>query len=170
MGLGEPWADAYLGAFRPYNAGMTFTPRQAIATVTGVFLLTFIGDAAVAQNPTPPAAAQPAPTQHPLVKEAQQLGTDGKLAEALALYRKALVADPKLVDAHLGAGRTLDLTGQHDDARRHFATAIELADPTARAQAQTAMAVSYAFEARAADAAKVYEKVFTDRMTAANAN
>lgn len=149
---------------------MTFTPRQAIVTITGVFLLTFVGDAAVAQNPTPPAAAQPAPTQHPLVKEAQQLGTDGKLAEALALYRKALVADPKLVDAHLGAGRTLDLTGQHDDARRHFATAIELADPTARAQAQTAMAVSYAFEARAADAAKVYEKVFTDRMTAANAN
>ena len=61
-------------------------------------------------------------------------------------------------------------TGQHDDARRHFATAIELAGPDAKAQARTAMAVLYAFEAKAADAAKFYEQVFADRMAAGNAN
>ncbi len=149
---------------------MTFTLRQTIAISAGVFLLTFIGDAAVPQNPMPPAPAQPAPAPHPLVKEAQQLATEGKLAEALAVYRKALAAEPKLVDAHLGAGRTLDLTGQRDDARRHFATAIALAGPDATAQALTAMAVSYAFEAKAADAAKFYEKVFADRMAAGNPN
>jgi len=160
---------AYLGSFQAYNAGMTSTLRQAIVTIAGVFLLAFIGDPARAQNPMPP-AAQPAPAQNPLIKEAQQLGTEGKLAEALALYRQALAADPKLVEAHLGAGRTLDLTGQYDDARRHFATAIELAGPTAKAQALTAMAVSYAFEARAADAAKFYEKVFADQIAAGNAN
>lgn len=149
---------------------MTFTFRQMIATVTGVLLLIFIGNAAVAQNPTPPAAAQPAPAQNPLVKEAQQLVTDGKLAEALALYRKALAADPKLVDALLGAGRTLDLTGQHAEARRHFANAIEVAGPDTKDETRTAMAVSYAFEAKAADAANYYQQVFRDRMAAGNAN
>jgi len=143
--------------------------RLGLATIAGVVLLVFLGASAVAQNPLPPTAAQPAP-QNPLVKEAQQLGTEGNFAEALTLYRKALAADPKLVDAHLGAGRTLDLTGQHDDARQHFATAIELASPNAKAQALTAMAVSYAFEAKAADAAKFYERVFADRMAAGNAN
>ncbi|MBA3885845.1 MAG: tetratricopeptide repeat protein [Acidobacteria bacterium] len=139
--------------------------------MTGVFLVTSIGGAALAQSPAPPAAAQPAaPPQHPLIKEARQLGTEGKLAEALAVYRKALAADPKMVDAHLGAGRTLDLTGQHAEARRHFATAIELAAPAAKAQAQIAMAVSYAFEGKAADAATFYEKVFAARVAQGNAN
>ncbi|MBA3297297.1 MAG: tetratricopeptide repeat protein [Acidobacteria bacterium] len=158
---------------------MTFTIRQTIALLAGVFLLGSGGDAALAQTPAPSPTPQPAPTaqpapapapQNPLIKEAQQLGTDGKLPEALALYRKALAADPRFVDAHLGAGRTLDLTGQHIDARRHFATAIELAAPAAKAQALTAMAVSYAFEAKAADAATFYEKVFTERMAAGNAS
>lgn len=144
-------------------------------------MLTAIGTAAIAQTPTPPpavppaarpappAAVPPAPAQHPLIKEAQQLVTDGKLPEALGVYRKAIEADPKLVDAHLGAGRTLDLTGQHADARRHFLTAIDLAGPTTKAQALTAMAVSYAFESKAADAATFYERVFAERMAAGNA-
>jgi hypothetical protein len=66
---------------------MTLQLRQAIAAMTGVFLLTFVGDAAVAQNPVPPAAAQPAPAENPLLKEAQQRGTEGKLPEALAARR-----------------------------------------------------------------------------------
>lgn len=148
---------------------MTFTLRQAITTMTGLFLLTVAGHAAVAQTPAPQ-AAQPAPAQHPFVKEAEQRVTDGKFAEALTLYRQALAADPKLVDAHLGAGRALDLTGQYDEARRHFATAIELAGPDTKPQAQNALAVSYAFEARAADAAKVYQQLFDDRMAAGNPN
>lgn len=148
----------------------TMTIHRPTATIAGVFLLTFLAHSAVAQTPAPPAAAQPAPAQNPLVKEAQQLATDGKFAEALALYRKALAADPKLVDAHLGAGRTLDLMGQHADARRHLGNAIELAGPDTRDQAKTAMAVSYAFEAKAADAATFYQQVFRDRMAAGNAN
>jgi len=152
-----------------YDNGMSFPFRQSLATFTAVCFLALIGDAAAAQNPMPP-AAQPAPAQNSLVTDGQRLATEGKLSEALALYRQALAADPKLVDAHLGAGRTLDLTGQHDEARRHFATAIEQAAPDAKAQALTAMAVSYAFEARAADAAKFYERVFADSIAAGNAN
>ena len=147
------------------------TLRQLIAVSAGVCLLSFVADSVMAQNPPPPAAAQPAAPVNPLIKEAQQLATDGKLVEALAAFRKALAADPKLaVDAHLGAGRTLDLMGQHIDARRHLASAIQLAGPDMKDQARAAMAVSYAFEAKAADAAKFYEPVFNDRMAAGNAN
>ncbi len=159
-----------------YNVRMTLTPRQTIATMTGVFLVSSIGGGAIAQSPAPPAATQTAPAQpaappqHPLISEAQQLVTEGKLAGALAVYRKALAADPTMVAAHLGAGRTLDLTGQHAEARRHFASAIELAAPAAKAQAQTAMAVSYAFEGKAADAATFYERVFAARLAEGNAN
>ncbi|MBA2304567.1 MAG: tetratricopeptide repeat protein [Acidobacteria bacterium] len=149
---------------------MTLTLRPPLATLTGVLLLTLTGGAAVPQNPAPPPPAQAAPPQNPTIKEAEQLVTDGKLEEALALYRKALAADPKLIDAHLGAGRTLDVTGQHAEARKHFTTAIELARPDAKAQALNAMAVSYAFESRAADAAKFYEQGFKERMATGNAN
>jgi len=155
---------------------MTFTLRQAFSTMTGMAVLTCVAGGALAQTPVPatpvqaaPVAQPAAPPQHPMIKEAQQLVTDGKVAEALALYRKALAADPTLVDAHLGAGRMLDVTGQHADAQRHFLTAIELAPPTGKAAAQTAMAVSYAYESKAAEAATFYEQVFAARMAAGNA-
>ncbi|MCA1560331.1 MAG: tetratricopeptide repeat protein [Acidobacteria bacterium] len=148
---------------------MTFPFPQLIITIAGALLLTFTPHDAVAQNPTPP-PAQAAPAQNPVIKEAQQLVTAGKFAEALAVYRKVLAADPKRVDAHLGAGRTLDLMGQHADARRHLASAIEAADPDTKDQARTAMAVSYAFESKAADAGTFFEAVFKDRMAAGNPN
>ena len=134
-----------------------------------LLLLTIATNAgATAQNPAPPVAAQPAATPHPLIKEADGLVAEGKLADALAVYRKALAADPKLVEAHLGAGRTLDLTGQYAEARRHFATAIEVAPPAVKVQALNAMAVSYAFESKAQEAASYYEKVISERMAQAN--
>lgn len=47
---------------------------------------------------------------------------------------------------HTQEGVALDLLGRGDEARRHFAQAIELApSPQAKAQAQRAMAMSYAF-------------------------
>lgn len=118
------------------------------------------------QQPTPPAAAAPA---NPLLQEAQTHATSGRHAEALALFEKAIASDPKLVNAHVGAGRALDMLGRHADARRHFAQAIELATGDARAQPLSAMAVSYAFEANAAEAAKFYGKLFDERMAAGNA-
>ena len=114
------------------------------------------------QNPQQPGSVQP--PQHPLVKEAQQLANDGKHAAALEQYRKALAADAKLAEAHLGAGRMLDLLGKHEEARQHLSKAIELAGPDLKDQARAAMAVSYVFESRAADAAKYYEQVFNDRV------
>ena len=62
------------------------------------------------------------------------------------------------------------MLGQHAQARQHFAKAIELAGPEIRDEARTTMAVSYAFESKAADAAKYYEPVFNDRVSAKNFN
>lgn len=133
----------------------------------GSFLALFLTGSLAAQQP-PASPAGPAPA--PLIQDAQKLLNDNQLKEALALYEKVMASDPKLVDAHLGAGRTLDLLGRHADARRHFTHAIELAPADARAQPLSAMAVSYAFEGNAAESATFYQKVFDERMAAKNAN
>jgi tetratricopeptide (TPR) repeat protein len=120
---------------------------------------------AAQQPPASPAGTGP----NPIVQEAQKRQNDNQLNEALALFEKAIASDPKAVDAHLGAGRTLDLLGRHADARRHFTHAIELATGDARVQPLSAMAVSYAFEGNAADSAKFYQQVFNQRLAAGNA-
>jgi tetratricopeptide (TPR) repeat protein len=128
--------------------------------IAAILVLTFTGSTALAQPPAP----------NPRLKEAEQLVSDRKFSDALALYRKAIEADAKFVDAHLGAGRVLDLTGKHGEARKHFATAVDLATPEAKPQALSAMAVSYAFESRARESVSFYEKVFNERIAQGNAN
>ncbi|MEO5894459.1 MAG: tetratricopeptide repeat protein, partial [Vicinamibacterales bacterium] len=148
---------------------MTFTRHCSGAVLAGLFF-TITVSATPAQIPTPQAAAPTAAVQNPLVKEAQQLAGQGKHAEALDLYRKAMAADPKLVEAQLGVGQMLDMLGKHEEARQQLAKAIALAGPELKDQARTAMAVSYAFESKAADAGTFYEPVFNDRVAAANFN
>ncbi|MEO6214200.1 MAG: tetratricopeptide repeat protein [Vicinamibacterales bacterium] len=148
---------------------MNFRYHRSVAALTGL-LVTLAVSVTVAQTPLPQAAASPAAVQNPVVKEAQQRASEGKHADALELYRKALAADPKLFDAHLGVGQMLDMLGKYEEARQQLMAAIELASPATRDQARTAMAVSYAFESKAADAGKYYEQVFNDRVAAANFN
>lgn len=115
-----------------------------------------------------PAGAQGTEDPAQLVKEAATLTTAGKYDEALAFYQRAITLKPDSFDAHLGIGTTLDLKGQYGEARRHLTRAIELAaDGTPQAQALNAMAVSYAFEQNAKDAAKYYQRLL-DRQTTAN--
>ncbi len=79
-------------------------------------------------------------------RPAQQLIREGKLDEALALYKKALADAPGSLSLHSAMGNLLDLMGKSDDAHAEFARAIELAAaPDAKAQQQRAMAMSYAF-------------------------
>jgi tetratricopeptide (TPR) repeat protein len=106
--------------------------------------------------------------QAELAKQAQKLESDGKRKEALAVYRQILDKDPKYFDAHLGLGRVLDLEGQYAEARLHIQKAIELAPESEMNSAISIMAVSYAFEGNAAEAAKYYQKVF-DRQILAGA-
>ena len=136
------------------------------SVVCGLFF-TLIASSALPQTTTPQ-TAQPAAPQNPLIKGAQDLASAGKHTEALELYRKAMAADPKLVDAHIGVGQMLDMLGLHEEARQQLTKAIALAGPETKDQARTALAVSYAFESRAADAAKYFEQVFNDRVAAAN--
>jgi tetratricopeptide (TPR) repeat protein len=71
----------------------------------------------------------------------------GKLDEALALYRQTLQTSPDSVAANNAAGVVLDLMSQGTEARKYFAKAIEVApNPQSKAGAQRAMAMSYAFE------------------------
>jgi tetratricopeptide (TPR) repeat protein len=92
-----------------------------------------------------PAGQQP--PQPEFIRQSQALTRQGKLDEALAIYRDVLQKEPNSIPANNAAGGVLDLMGKGAEARKHFAKAIEAADtPQSKAAAQRAMAMSYAFE------------------------
>ncbi len=102
-----------------------------------------------------------------LVKQGRKLASEGKLDEALALYRQELQQSPNSFDALLSMGTTLDLKGEYSEARKNIAKAIEVApSPNAKSQAQRTMAISYAFENKANDAAKFEQPVFESQLAA----
>ncbi len=116
-------------------------------------------------------AQQPASTPAPapgspadLVQQGQKLSHDGKLDDAVALYRQALDKSPDLYDAHLAMGIALDLKGDYTEAHEHFAKAIAAAPADSNGQAQRAMAVSYAFEGNTFKAAEFEMDVFNARL------
>jgi tetratricopeptide (TPR) repeat protein len=66
--------------------------------------------------------------QPEFIKQGQQLMWEGKLDEALALYRNILQLSPNSVAANIAAGSVLDLLGQGEEARDYLAKATEGAD------------------------------------------
>ena len=105
--------------------------------------------------------AQPAPVDPlKLVQQGRRLNTEGKQAEALALFELALKASPDLFEAHLASGIALDLAGRYVEARQHLTRAIALAPPDAKVNALDAMAVSFAFESKADQGAPFYQQAF----------
>jgi tetratricopeptide (TPR) repeat protein len=114
------------------------------------------------------AAAQAAPsTSTPaldLVKQGQKLNSEGKQDEALALYDEALKESPDLYEAHLASGIALDLKGQYEEARKHLNKALEVANAEQKPQALRTIAMSYAFEGKASDAARYEQQVFDARL------
>jgi tetratricopeptide (TPR) repeat protein len=103
-----------------------------------------------------------------LIKQARKLNSEGHQDQALALYNQVLQADPGSYEAHLGAGIVLDLDGKYDEARKHLARAIELAPAEKKSQAMRNMAFSYAFENKAADAARYETPLYDEYMAKAN--
>ena len=103
-----------------------------------------------------------------LIKQARKLNNEGHQDQALALYTQVMQADPRSYQAHLGAGIVLDLDGKYDDARKHFAKAIEVAPPENKAQAMRNMAFSYAFELKAADAARYEQPLYDEDIAGKN--
>ncbi len=99
--------------------------------------------------------------QPEFIRQGQQLMRDGKLDDALALYRQTLQTSPNSVPANIAAGNVLDLKGQGGDARKYFAKAIEVANsPEHKAIAQRAMAMSYAFEGNCKKTVEYEQRVF----------
>ena len=130
---------------------MIATPRLCIrlaaALAAGAALL-------LAQPPSP--GPQPE-----LVRQGQQLLREGKLEDALALYRKELAANPDSLPAHNAIGIALDLQGRYPEARQHFAVTIDKAtSPASKAQAQRAMAMSFAFAGDCRKTGEWEQKVF----------
>jgi Flp pilus assembly protein TadD len=112
--------------------------------------------AAVAVCAQPPAGGQ---SQPEFLRQGQQLVRQGKLEEALALYRGA-AAGPDAVIAHNAAGQTLDLVGRTADAREHFQKALALAaSPQAKAQVLRNIAMSYAFDGDCRNTARYEQQV-----------
>src|SRR5438876_380629 len=107
-------------------------------------------------------AQAPARQEQPeFLKQGQQLIRDGKLPDALVLYRLTLQTSPNSVPANIAAGSVLDVMGKGEDARKYFAKAIDVADtPEDKASAQRAMAMSYAFEGNCRKAIEYEQQVF----------
>ena len=106
-------------------------------------LLILLSSALLAQSTAP---AQP-DNEPAFVKQAHQLMHDGKLQDALVVFQNELKTSPDSHDANIGSGTVLDLMLRGPEARKYFDKAIATAsDDEARAAANRAMAMSWAFE------------------------
>src|ERR1700747_1375642 len=107
-------------------------------------------------------APAPAQRQQPeFIRQGQQLMREGKLEEALALYRQTLQSQPLSLPANIAAGNVLDLLGRSDEARKYFQKAIDIREkPEQKASANRAMAMSYAFEGSCKKTIEYEQKVF----------
>jgi tetratricopeptide (TPR) repeat protein len=129
-----------------------------------MLIIVAVAIAVVSVAQTPAAPADPIE----LVKQGRTLVADGRIDEGLALYTRALEAKPDLGEAHLAAGIALDLQSRFAEARRHLSRALELATDENRGQALTALAVSYAFEGNAKEAATFYQRQIDTQAAASN--
>ena len=95
--------------------------------------------------------------------EADRLLESGDIKGAISSLDRLVRASPRSFEARLALGRALDLDGRHGDARRHLEQALKLA-PTEeeRTDALTTLGISYAFEAKADEAARYYQRAFDD--------
>lgn len=122
-------------------------------------LAAFLGSISTLPAQPPQGGRGPQPE---FIRQGQQLIRDGKLDDALAVYRKELEASPDSLAANNAAGIVLDLMGKGSEARQYFEKAIQVAaGPQARAQAQRAMAMSYGFDGDCRKTAE-YEQLAID--------
>jgi tetratricopeptide (TPR) repeat protein len=118
----------------------------------------------------PTARAQapvPAPAPADRVKAANGLeSTEGKRAEAAAIYREVLAAHPSHFDAHLGLGRVLVVEGPIAEGRRHLDAALAAAADNQRTAVLSTLAIAHVFEGDGPGAAKIYQQVFETQLKA----
>lgn len=113
--------------------------------------------------------AQQQQQQPEFIKKGQQLVREGKLEDALALYRQEIANPANALQAQVAAGVVLDLMGRSAEARQHFTKAIETAaTPQAKASVQRRMAMSYAFEGDCQGSARFAQQVFDYQVSQKN--
>lgn len=115
------------------------------------------------------AFGQPQQGQPEFARRGMQLLRDGKVAEAEALYKAELAKAPESGPANSAMGNLMDLAGKSGEAKKYFSKAIEVAaNPAAKAQAQRAMAMSYAFDNDCANTVKYERMVYNYWVTEKN--
>lgn len=100
------------------------------------------------------------------VGQARALERKGQEDAAIAAYRNALNHDPKSFDAQYGIARALDLAGSYDEARQHFAKAIDLAPDGSQEQALRMMGIAWTFVGNLDEATRYFRQVFDRRVAA----
>src|ERR1700694_1105736 len=136
--------------------GIKLTLRNALVAA----LMSVIGLSAQT-SPTDQTPGGQQQQQPEFIKQGQQWMREGKLPEALALYRQTLQTSPDSLPANNAAGVVLDLMGKGTEARKYFAKTIELAEtPQSKAASQSAMAMSYAFEGNCKKTVEYEQQVF----------
>jgi tetratricopeptide (TPR) repeat protein len=103
-------------------------------------------------------------TVSPQIKQAQQLNSQGKYEEALAVLDQVLAVSPQDYEANLMSGIVLDMQGDFGKARGYLEKAVELAPPDRQVQALRTMAVSYAFQCDLPQVAKYEQLAFDAQM------
>src|SRR5579885_2994335 len=93
------------------------------------------------------AAQQPQDNEPEFSRKAHSLLREGKLDQALELYKGELKVSPDSQEANIGAGVVLDLMLRGSEARTYFEKAIaDAKDEETRNAANRAMAMSWAFD------------------------
>jgi|SRR5688500_17150194 len=110
----------------------------------------------------------PSPQTDPAadIRQAETLMEAGDLAGAVATLEKTVAAAPTSFDARLILGRALDLQGRHDAARVHLEEAVKLASDRQRNTALSSLGVSYAFQSKADEAARYYQRAYDAQVQA----
>jgi len=112
--------------------------------------------------------ARSAPPTIDFIGQARRLERDGQEDAAIAAYRSALRQNVNSFDAQYGIARTLDLAGSYDEARQHFAKAIDLAPDGAKEQALRMMGIAWVFVGNVDEATRYFGEVFDRRVAAGN--
>ncbi len=127
--------------------------------VAGLLILTLLG------APQDPAAQADAQAR---VQAAEKQMAGGDLEGAVKALQEIVTAAPASFEAQLALGRALDLQGNHGQARTHLEQALKLANDDRRNAALTTLGVSYAFESKADEAARYYQRAFDAQIQADN--
>ncbi len=144
--------NAFGNRITPFIKGLMRQARRTLACSLFIFLLGSSLLVAQQQGNDPPPE---------FIRKGQQLTREGKLEEALSIYRQEFNNAANAYRAQIAAGIVLDLLGRSGEARQHFTKAIETAaNAQARANAQRRMAMSYAFEGDCQGAQRYAQQVY----------